>query len=338
MNYLELINYYWTLREQGILSANEGDYYLFLIHKCNRLSWKNPFNLSNQLCCGYLGIQVKSLIKYRNKLKQVGLIDFKPGTKGVNTEYKIHFPKGCKNYTESGSESGTQTGSESGTDSGKKKPHNIKPKKETKQNKLSNAPSAPAETDKNEFIKKIFGESFITIWERWKDYKIKHFKFKYKSEDSEQSSFTELVNLSGKNYDKAAAIIQQSIANGWKGFFELKEEVKKEDSTPPVNQPTKPKLSKMQIEINYLFERFLEDESHVTIISTEPLHYDLLKKMEMIDFTRETFLEISTKAKTELNGNADANLLLAMKKRFGVIEFFKQQKAKGSETIFRMDG
>ncbi len=128
MNYLELINQYWDLREQGILLGSEGEYYLFLLHKCNRLAWKNPFNLSNQLCCGYLGIQEKSLIKYRNKLKQVGLIDFKSGTKGNNTEYRIHFPNTCKKYSESGSLSGSQVGSESGSLSGEKPPDNIKQK------------------------------------------------------------------------------------------------------------------------------------------------------------------------------------------------------------------
>lgn len=160
MNYLELINQYWDLREQGILTANEGDYYLFLLHKCNRLSWKNPFNLSNQLCCGYLGIQEKSLIKYRNKLKQVGLIDFKSGTKGANTEYSLNIP--CKNYSELGSLSGSQTGSKSGSLSGEKTPDNIKHKPEkTKLNK-SHLPADAAPKGKNE--KTEFWEQLVEAW------------------------------------------------------------------------------------------------------------------------------------------------------------------------------
>ncbi|MEX6691231.1 hypothetical protein QTN47_27225 [Danxiaibacter flavus] len=152
MNYLELINQYWDLREQGILLGSEGEYYLFLLHKCNRLAWKNPFNLSNQLCCGYLGIQEKSLIKYRNKLKQVGLIDFKSGTKGNNTEYRIHFPNTCKKYSESGSLSGSQMGSESGSLSGEKRPDNIKQKQDyTKQDNSEVITSPPPENSVPQF-------------------------------------------------------------------------------------------------------------------------------------------------------------------------------------------
>ena len=41
MNYIEIINLYWKLREQGILDAGCGDLYLYLVHKSNSLGWKN---------------------------------------------------------------------------------------------------------------------------------------------------------------------------------------------------------------------------------------------------------------------------------------------------------
>jgi hypothetical protein len=127
VNYIELLNQYWDLREQAIISAAEGDFYLFLLHRCNRLHWKNPFNLSNSFCCGHLSVQEKSLIKYRNKLKQVELIDFKSGTKGIVTEYRligIH----CKNDSHTGSLSYSHTGSLSGSESYRL--HNTKDKNE----------------------------------------------------------------------------------------------------------------------------------------------------------------------------------------------------------------
>jgi len=49
-----------------------------------------------------------------------------------------------------------------------------------------------------------------------------HFKFKYKTTQSEQAALDNLVELSGKNFQNATEIVKQSIANGWKGFFELK--------------------------------------------------------------------------------------------------------------------
>lgn len=59
-------------------------------------------------------------------------------------------------------------------------------------------------------------------WLRWKDYKKAEFSFKYKSDISEQAAKTELINLSDDNAEIAIKIIEQSIANGWKGFFKLK--------------------------------------------------------------------------------------------------------------------
>ncbi|AWG26022.1 DUF1376 domain-containing protein [Flavobacterium kingsejongi] len=65
-------------------------------------------------------------------------------------------------------------------------------------------------------------ELFKTQWQLWKAYKAKEFGFKYKSESSEQAGLSELNNLSGSDEKKAIAIIHQSLAKGWKGFFELK--------------------------------------------------------------------------------------------------------------------
>jgi hypothetical protein len=65
--------------------------------------------------------------------------------------------------------------------------------------------------------------SLIDIeWLKWKEFKKAEFNFKYKSEVSEQSAKKELIELSGNNEDLAIKIIEQSIANGWKGFFKLR--------------------------------------------------------------------------------------------------------------------
>lgn len=81
----------------------------------------------------------------------------------------------------------------------------------------------PKEKKENlEVIYPFNTENFIGEWLSWKIYKSKEFNFKYKSVQSEQAGLTELSNLSGKNETKAIAIINQSIAKGWKGFFELK--------------------------------------------------------------------------------------------------------------------
>lgn len=67
-----------------------------------------------------------------------------------------------------------------------------------------------------------FTESFLPAWELWKEYKSAEFKFKYKSVLSEQSAINLLVKLSSGDERIAVDIIQQSMGNGWQGFFPLK--------------------------------------------------------------------------------------------------------------------
>jgi len=64
--------------------------------------------------------------------------------------------------------------------------------------------------------------SFRSSWNEWKDYKKNCHKFSFKTESSEKLSLKQLAKLSKNSESDAIEIINQSIANGWKGFFELK--------------------------------------------------------------------------------------------------------------------
>lgn len=66
--------------------------------------------------------------------------------------------------------------------------------------------------------------NFLENWKNWKDYKKNQYKFKFKTKKSEQIAINHLVKLSNNNESDAIEIINQSIANGWKGFFELKKQ------------------------------------------------------------------------------------------------------------------
>lgn len=68
-----------------------------------------------------------------------------------------------------------------------------------------------------------FGEDFFFLWTQWKLYKKAEHRFFYKSPQSEQAAISELVNLAAGKEETASAIIKQSMAKGWKGFFELKD-------------------------------------------------------------------------------------------------------------------
>lgn len=67
-----------------------------------------------------------------------------------------------------------------------------------------------------------FNGTFEKMWDEWKRYKKQQHDFTYKGAGSEQAALHELVSLAyGKEAD-AIAIIQQSMAKGWKGLFPLK--------------------------------------------------------------------------------------------------------------------
>lgn len=87
----------------------------------------------------------------------------------------------------------------------------------------------PLKIEKSEVVLPFNSGIFLLAWENWKEYKKKEFRFRYKSIQSEQAALSELNNLSGMNESTAIAIINQSMAKGWKGFFKLK---KQEIETP----------------------------------------------------------------------------------------------------------
>lgn len=65
-------------------------------------------------------------------------------------------------------------------------------------------------------------EAFRAAWTQWKDYKKSQFRFTFKSISTEQVSLHQLKTISNNDERTAIDIIGQSIGNGWKGFFTLK--------------------------------------------------------------------------------------------------------------------
>lgn len=74
---------------------------------------------------------------------------------------------------------------------------------------------------------------FLENWKNWKDYKKNQYKFNFKTSKSEQIAINHLVKLSNQKESDAIEIINQSIANGWKGFFELKKQSHAKSTTTP---------------------------------------------------------------------------------------------------------
>ena len=64
-------------------------------------------------------------------------------------------------------------------------------------------------------------EKFSTAWRLWKEYKKDQFRFKYKTSLSEQTALKKLSELANGDEATALMIMENSVAQGWKGFFKL---------------------------------------------------------------------------------------------------------------------
>lgn len=68
-----------------------------------------------------------------------------------------------------------------------------------------------------------FPTEFITVWKTWKTYKKEKHKFTFLNAESEKRSIQELLNIAKNDTNQCEKIINQSIDNGWKGLFEIKQ-------------------------------------------------------------------------------------------------------------------
>ncbi len=80
MNYILTINKFWKLQKSLSLGAPGIAIYFLIFNRCNALKWKRPASLSNLYICRTLKISENTLIKYRVKLVEYGLIEYTPGS------------------------------------------------------------------------------------------------------------------------------------------------------------------------------------------------------------------------------------------------------------------
>ena len=66
---------------------------------------------------------------------------------------------------------------------------------------------------------------FEKLWNEWIEYKLVEHKDKYKSKKTEQKAFQHLIELSRGDLETAKQIVNLSIANKWKGLFEVKQKL-----------------------------------------------------------------------------------------------------------------
>lgn len=95
-------------------------------------------------------------------------------------------------------------------------------KKKNKENKDKDSSSKPPTPLKGDFDLSYVRDDFRATMESWISYK-REIKNSYRSDRSVRFCYNNLVKLSGADPERARLIVEQSVANGWKGLFELKQ-------------------------------------------------------------------------------------------------------------------
>lgn len=111
MNYIELINDFWTFCEEKDVSATEKVTYLAILNYCNKLNWKNPFFADWSVLIQYSGISKNSHYSALDSLHKMKLIEYKRGEKN-KLKAQIFIPKiktKTKNNFENNFETKTET-------------------------------------------------------------------------------------------------------------------------------------------------------------------------------------------------------------------------------------
>ena len=120
MNYIELINRFWSEVEMKGYKSQDANLYFYLLHYCNKIGWVNPFSLPNKRAVLSTGLSEKTLIECRCRLSERGLIDFRPGKRKaappvycfpIESENGFYFPWESKTGSKTESKTESKTGS-----------------------------------------------------------------------------------------------------------------------------------------------------------------------------------------------------------------------------------
>lgn len=91
MNYIKQLNAFYDWLLLNPISAKEQALYLAILHLNNKSGWREEFTIANQTLQAICSMSRSELHKLRNKLEQIGLIEYQRGKKNQAGKYKICF-------------------------------------------------------------------------------------------------------------------------------------------------------------------------------------------------------------------------------------------------------
>jgi len=217
------------------VKPNHTAVYFFSIEHCNRLGWKKNFGFPTTMVMEAVGIKsYNTYIKTLNELVDFGVIIMIERSKNQYSANIIALSKFdnapdkalnkalIKHGTKQ-SESTEQSISSIIKQYNKETINLLTKNKDLIEKNLSGWVKKENSKPKQEVIFPFNSDKFLKFWDLWKDYKKNEHNFKYKTVTSEQAALKKLMGLCGENEEKAILIIEESISNGWKGFFKMNE-------------------------------------------------------------------------------------------------------------------
>nr|DAN97745.1 MAG TPA: helix-turn-helix domain protein [Caudoviricetes sp.] len=215
MNYITEIKAFHDKVELNGLSSGQIALWYALMYINNKCGWLEWFTVPNQVLSIHSGLSRSGILKARNQLKQLGLLDFKErGTKA--TAYKLVTMSESKQVSNQYSmQDSTQDGhqdSVQNSDTLNKQKHKLN---KTKKRSTKVLPEKFCESEplNNAIL------AFLAHRKAMKAPMTEH----------AIELMLKKLNKMTEDEDEKIEILNQSIMNSWKGIFELKE--KKKGST-----------------------------------------------------------------------------------------------------------
>lgn len=218
MNYIELINRFWSIDLEANFSHLEVHLFFKLLEINNRLDWKESFRFPNSRLEAEIGSRPKNLINARQRLVDFKLIEYKKGTTREAGIYKLlSFECSFVPTKESNQESNSSQTPTKESNKGSNQGTNEKVIRGSldKQNKT-----------KQVSIKKEMDLSFVpTIYkpliEEFIRYRKQDLKKPFKTANAVKIFFENLRKESNNNISKAKELVDYAKGREWMTVFPI---------------------------------------------------------------------------------------------------------------------
>lgn len=238
-NYINIMN--WSWEHIPFISGYKASYmalFLGIVDSINRNRWEDT-KVSYELLINKCGISKQVYLDGRQWLINHDLLEVEFGKNGFQM---AKFNLGTAVRKQTGKDTGNSTSTngiavrkQTGTNTqvktvNRNKTLNNKQEGLCDEERILNTNGKKKTPGTNENVTTMLSDDaflplskeFIVTWNKWLNYKKSQWKFIQRSLVSEETSLNHLKNISNNQEKIAAEIINKSIANGWKGFFELK--------------------------------------------------------------------------------------------------------------------